>query len=315
MYNRTGRFSLQRSFILVLILAIVLVLAGVTFSSIGTRPETLVLATTTSVADSGLLDRLDSYYEERYSVKIKVIAVGTGQALEYGKRGDADLVIVHSKPLEEKFTAEGFGLHRIGLMFNDFILVGPDSDPANVKGSLTTEEAFLNIKTAGDRGLTKFVSRGDLSGTHVRELEVWRKLELAPSGSWYVEAGAGMGATLLVAREKSAYTLTDRGTYLRFKDTLDLVPLFEGTKDLLNPYAGILVSQKLHPHVKTKLASEFIAFLVSVEGQELIKQFAVEGETLFQPLAKDIPLAGELGFPKQEQELEYFVQYAQTPMS
>lgn len=310
MYDRTGRYEVGKIKFILAATVVVVLLAAFTFSSNSGDAEILVLATTTSVADSGLLDSLNSYYEERYPVKIKVIAVGTGQALEYGKRGDADLVIVHSRPLEEKFTAEGSGIHRIGLMYNDFMVVGPKSDPAEVRSSKTSEEAFLNIRSAGEDGLATFVSRGDLSGTHVREIGLWKKLGVVPSNSWYLEAGAGMGATLLVANEKAAYTLTDRGTYLRFKDTLNLIPLFRGAEDLLNPYAGILVNEALQPHAKSKLASMYIAYLVSDKGQELIERFQIEGETLFQPLAKNIALSEQLGFPNQQLELEYFEQYA-----
>ncbi|MEM2341049.1 MAG: substrate-binding domain-containing protein [Candidatus Bathyarchaeia archaeon] len=270
----------------------------------------IVLATTTSTYDSGLLDYLMPIFQEKYNVEVHIISVGTGQAIEIAKRGDADLVLVHSRQLELEFVNSGYGIHKIGVMYNDFVVVGPASDPARIGGLKNATEAFRKIAEEGARGNAQFVSRADKSGTHMLELSIWGKLGLTPSSriqTWYMEAGAGMGAVLRMANEKKAYTLTDRATWLSFKDQLaNLRVLVEGDVALLNPYAVILVNPEKHPQRNHRGALMMAKWMISEEGQKLVSNFKKEGETLFKPIARNIELAHMLGFPEQEKELAWY---------
>ncbi len=251
------------------------------------RPK-LILATTTSTADSGLLEFLLPDFEKSYNCDVQVVAVGTGQALALGAKGDADVVLVHARSQEDKFVADGEGVNRQDVMYNDFIIVGPPSDPAGVAGSATAAEAFGRIAQAK----APFASRGDGSGTEAKEKAVWQAAGVAPDpgGGWYFSLGQGMGDTLLFAAEKGAYTLTDRGTYLSMRDKLNLAILLGGdTLDknpdpvLRNPYGVIAVNPAKHPNVNYALAVKFIAWLTSVDTQGRILEFTIGGQPLFYP--------------------------------
>lgn len=244
------------------------------------RPD-VILATTTSTQDSGLLDVLVPAFEQATGYRVKVIAVGSGAAMQMGERGDADVLLVHSPAAEEKFVADGFGIERTLVMHNDFVVVGPAADPAGVKGSKTVAET---VKKIADRRAT-FVSRGDNSGTDVLEKGLWKTAGLpTPKGqSWYIETGQGMGATLTVAREKRAYTVTDRATLLAFSAKADLPVLLEGDPALLNVYHVIVPNPERLPKTSTDGGRAFRAFLVSAEAQRLIAEFGKEkyGQALF----------------------------------
>ncbi len=239
------------------------------------------LATTTSTENTGLLDRLLPPFEKWWGARVHVIAVGTGRALELGRNGDADVLLVHAPEAEEALVAEGAGVNRRSVMFNDFLLVGPKDDPAKIAQASGPADAFARIA----RAEAPFVSRSDDSGTHKMELAVWKKADLQPAGKWYLEAGQGMGATLLVADEKKAYCLTDRGTYLAMRAKLTLSPLFEDPVALANPYSIIAVNPAVHHDVNYLGAMALVAWVTSPEGQKIIADFRVDGEPLFHPLA------------------------------
>jgi tungstate transport system substrate-binding protein len=244
------------------------------------HPE-LILATTTSTQDSGLLDVLVPVFQDQSGYTVKVVAVGSGEALKMGEQGNADVLLVHSPTSEKTFMDNGFGSERTLVMHNDFIIVGPEADPAGIKGKATAAEAFQKIAAAQ----APFISRGDDSGTHKMELAIWKKAGITPEGDWYQESGQGMGATLKIASEKAAYTLSDRATYLANQDTLALVILVEGDTALLNIYHVIVVNPEKWPKINNEGAKAFAAFLVSEEGQDMISQFGVEkfGKSLFTP--------------------------------
>ena len=244
----------------------------------------LILATTTSTQDSGLLDDLLPRFEKATGLSVKTIAVGSGEALAMGRRGDADVLLVHSKAAEDEFMSQGHGSLRLGVMYNDFVLVGPPSDPAGVKG-LTAVDALRKIAAAG----APFASRDDRSGTHARELDLWRESGVVPAGKpWYVATGQGMGETARIASEKRAYTLADRGTYLALRPTLQLAVLVEGGPDLRNSYRVIVVSPEKHPGTREKAARRFAEWLVSPGTQKAIGAFGLGkfGQPLFVPDAK-----------------------------
>lgn len=270
----------------------------------------IILATTTSTYDSGLLEYLIPLFEGRYGVEVRIIPVGTGQAIEAARRGDVDLILVHSRDLEVELVNSNYGVHRVCIMYNDFIIIGPREDPAEITGLKEAREAFRRIAEAGEAGKAIFISRADRSGTHMLELRVWNMLGVAPSSGskgWYLEAGAGMGTVLRMANEKKAYTLTDRGTWLSFKGQLtNLAALVQGDVVLLNPYALILVNPERYPQRNHKGALMFARWMISEEGQRLIEEFKKEGETLFKPIAHNIELAQALGFPEQEKELKWY---------
>jgi len=240
------------------------------------------LATTTSTDNSGLLAILHPVFEEKNNIKVDVIAVGTGKALRLGTNGDVDVVMVHAPTAEKKFIAEGSGVERLPVMHNDFVLLGPKADPADVKSAPSLGEALRRIAASK----TDFVSRGDDSGTHKKEKLLWKDATIDPKGSWYLAAGQGMGAVLQMSNNKAAYTLSDRGTYLAYKDKIDLTIAFEGAPKQLNPYHVILINPEKHPHVKTELAQRYVDFIRSAEGQAIIANFKVNGELLFHPDVK-----------------------------
>jgi tungstate transport system substrate-binding protein len=253
-------------------------------ASAKTQPLPLVLATTTSTQDTGLLDALLPAFEKQTNIRVKVIAVGSGEALAMGRRGDADVLLVHSKVAEEEFMAEGHGFARFDVMHNDFVLMGPAADPARVRG-VAAIEAFRRIAAAA----ALFVSRGDRSGTHVKEQGLWKQAGVEPQGqAWYVSAGQGMGETARIASEKQAYALIDRGTWLALSPGLDLPVLCEGGEDLLNRYRVIVLDPAKHPQAHVREAWTFAKWLVSPKTQKRIGEFGVAkyGRPLFVPDAK-----------------------------
>lgn len=263
-------------------------LFGVTFFSAVqalAQEKSIVVASTTSTQDSGLFEYLLPIFQKT-GIAVKVIDQGTGQALDTGRRGDADVVFVHAKSAEEKFLAEGQGVKRYPVMYNDFILIGPKSDPAGIKGK-DVIKAFRTIKEKQ----APFVSRGDRSGTHIAELALWNKdagIEIEKEkGTWYKSIGQGMGAALNMASASNAYVLSDRGTWLSFKNKCDLQIIVEGDKRLFNQYGVILVNPEKHPSVKKDLGQQFIDWLVSLDGQKAIANYKINGEQLFHPNADD----------------------------
>ncbi len=242
-------------------------------------------ASTTSTQNSGFFEHILPIFEKKTGIKVDVVAVGTGAAIEMGKRGDADLAFVHAKDQELKAVEEGLFVNRCDVMYNDFVIIGPSSDPAKIKGIKSTEEAFKRISES-----SKFVSRGDNSGTHTKELSIWKTAGIEPKGQkWYLEVGQGMEKTQRIANEKMAYTLTDRGTWLGTKDRdkLDMIIIFEGDPLLFNQYGVMAVNPEKHKHVKYKEAMEFINWLISKEGQQAIASFRDKnGNQLFIPNAR-----------------------------
>ena len=239
--------------------------------------ERLRMSTTTSTENSGLLAVLLPPFEKKFGCKVDVVAVGTGKALKLGEAGDVDVVLVHARSLEEKFVASGFGVDRRDVMFNDFVVVGPPDDPAGAGKTQSAPEAFRVIAAKG----SPFISRGDESGTHQKEKEIWVSAGIVPRGAWYVEAGQGMGEVLTMAAQKRGYALADRGTYIAFRRKTDLVVLRQGDKNLWNPYGIIAVNPKKHAHVKYDLALKLIDFVTGPEGRSIIAGFKVDGEPLF----------------------------------
>lgn len=244
----------------------------------------ITLASTTSTESAGLFQAILPLFEEATGIAVRVVAVGTGQAMRMAQRGDADVLLVHHRPSEEQFVADGFGVERHDVMYNDFVLVGPEPDPAGVGGMPDAVDALAQIA----RLQAVFVSRGDDSGTHKRELELWQATGFdvaAASGTWYRESGAGMGTTLNIASGMGAYSLTDRGTWLNFNNKGGLVVLVAGDRRLFNPYGVILVNPQRHPHVKAADGQAFIDWLLSPAGQEAIATYRIEGQPVFFPHA------------------------------
>lgn len=245
----------------------------------------ITVASTTSTEQSGLFKHLLPIFEKESGIQVRVVALGTGQALDMGRRGDADVVFVHAKPLEEKFIAEGFGVKRYDVMYNDFVLIGPKSDPAKVGGGKDVLEAFRKIRAAQ----APFVSRGDRSGTHFAELEIWKAagIDIAKDkGAWYRDTGQGMGPALNTAAGMNAYILADRGTWLSFKNRADLSIVVQGEKRLFNQYGIMLVNPQKHPSVKRELGQAFADWILSPEGQSAIARYKINGEQLFFPNAE-----------------------------
>jgi tungstate transport system substrate-binding protein len=243
--------------------------------------QEVILATTTSTQDSGLLDLLIPIFENQTGYIVKTVAVGSGQALEMGRQGNADVLLVHSPDAEKELLEAGYGSDRYLVMHNDFVIVGPDEDGAGIVGSSSASAAFQKIAASQ----SAFISRGDDSGTHKKELEIWRSAGIDPEGSWYQESGQGMGATLTISSEKNAYTLTDRATYLANRDTIDLVILVEGDPGLLNVYHVIVVNREAWPEMNREGAQAFAEFMNAPGTQALIRDFGVEkyGQPLFIP--------------------------------
>jgi tungstate transport system substrate-binding protein len=246
--------------------------------------KSIVVASTTSTQDSGLFGHILPLFKVKTGIDVKVVAQGTGQALDTGRRGDADVLFVHAKAEEEKFIAESAGVKRYPVMYNDFVLIGPKSDPAGIKGKTDIVDALKTIKVQA----APFISRGDRSGTHIAELDLWKAagIDIAKEkGPWYKEIGQGMGAALNTASASNAYVLSDRGTWLSFKNRGDLVISVEGDKRLFNQYGVMLVNPAKHPHVKKELGQAFIDWLVSPEGQKGIADYKIQGQQLFFPNA------------------------------
>jgi len=261
----------------ILFSGIILILAGR-----GKRPQ-LTLATTTSVQDSGLLDALIPPFETENRCRVKVIAVGTGQAIRLAEEGNVDVILVHDPIREEVFVKDGYGVKRYSIMYNYFVIVGPEEDPADIKGEREGVEALKKIAISK----STFISRGDDSGTHIKERELWRVTGIESSGGWYIEAGTGMVGTLRIVNERRAYTLTDRGTYLAHRKELDLTILVEGDENLYNPYSIIPVSKEKYPHVNYQLAMKLVEFITDVKGQNIIRTYGEKeyGVPLFFPIA------------------------------
>src|SRR5579871_430781 len=274
------RWSMKAPIAAVLIAAATLVSARAL-----AQEKSIVVASTTSTQDSGLFGYLLPIVKQKLGIEVKVLAQGTGQALDTARRGDADVVFVHAKSAEEKFLAEGFGVKRYPVMYNDFIIVGPKDDPAAIKG----KDVLTALQTIRSKA-APFVSRGDHSGTHIAELKLWKDAGIDignDRGPWYKEIGQGMGAALNMASASNAYVLSDRGTWLAFQNRGDLAILVEGDKRLFNQYGVMLVNPAKHPTVKQQAGRRFIDFLVSPEGQSAIAGYRINGQQLFYPNAND----------------------------
>ncbi len=265
-------------------LAILLLLLSI--NTVDAEEDTFItLSSTTSTDNSGLLEYLVPKFKNKTGIDVRVIAVGTGRALLLGERGDADIILVHHKPSEEKFIQQGFGIERRDVMYNDYVIIGPKNDPAKIKDLKKAADAFKQISNSN----VPFVSRGDDSGTHKKELELWQLTGVdidSHNGEWYREAGAGMGTTLNIANGMNAYTMSDRGTWLSFKNRDELTLLFENDPPLFNQYGIILVNPERHQHIKFNQAKQFSDWLTSHEGQQAIADFTLEGRQLFFPNAQ-----------------------------
>jgi tungstate transport system substrate-binding protein len=248
-----------------------------------TGPRDVILATTTSTADTGLLDALGPLFKNATEYTLKPIAVGSGAALELGKRGEADVVLAHSPAAEQTFMEEGYGSERRTVMYNDFVIVGPEDDPAGIAGNPSAVEAMRQIADSQSR----FVSRGDESGTNALELRLWKQAGIEPAGEWYIESGTGMGETLTIANERGAYTITDRGTYLALRDRLALPILVQGDKALINIYHVITLNPANGPNINSEGGEAFMTFLLDPATQKFIGEFGIDefGEPLFTPCA------------------------------
>ena len=270
-------------------LAAAVVLAGMPAAL--AQDKSIVVSSTTSTQDSGLFGHILPQFKAKTGIDVKVVSQGTGQALDTGRRGDADVVFVHAKSAEEKFLAEGFSLKRYPVMYNDFVLVGPKSDPAGIQGMKDIVAALKAIKDKGE----PFISRGDRSGTHIAEQNLWKAAGIDIEkerrdkilGPWYKSIGQGMGAALNTASASNSYVLTDRGTWLSFKNRGDLIISVEGDNRLFNQYGAMLVNPAKHPNMKKDLGQAFIDWLISPEGQKAIAGYKINGEQLFYPNASD----------------------------
>ena len=258
-------------------IAIITLLFILFLPQLGFGKEVLKLATTTSTYETGLLDYILPPFEEKYNLKIHIVSVGTGKAIRLGENGDVDVILVHAKELEEKFIEDGYGIDRRSVMYNDFLILGPEEDPAKISGLEDIKEAFRSIYNSEHT----FVSRGDDSGTHKKEKELWSISGIDPEGAWYLETGQGMNATLRIADERNAYIMLDRATYLFNKNRIRLRKLIEGDRDLFNPYSVIAVNPRRHLHVKYDLATALIKWLTSPECQQMINDYNIDGNQLF----------------------------------
>jgi tungstate transport system substrate-binding protein len=242
--------------------------------------DRLRMSSTTSTQNSGLFDALIPPFEEANNVKVDVVAVGTGKAIKLGENGDVDLIFVHAKAAEEKFVEEGYGVKRHPVMHNDFVIIGPPEDPAGLKDAKTAEEAFKKLAKAK----AEFISRGDDSGTHKKEKQLWKAAGITPEGAWHIEAGQGMGAVLTMAFNKKAYALTDRGTFIKYQEKIEPMAIaFEGDEALYNPYGIIAVNPKKYPDTNYELAKKFIDYVTGPKGQKIIADYKVKGKQLFYP--------------------------------
>jgi len=253
---------------------------------VSAQDKSIVVASTTSTQDSGLFEYLLPIFKHETGITVKVLALGTGQALDTARRGDADVVFVHARSAEEKFLAEGQGVKRYPVMYNDFVLIGPRSDPAGLRGMMDVARALQTIKNRK----ASFISRGDRSGTHIAELQLWKDAGIdieSDKGSWYKSIGQGMGAALNTAAASNSYVLSDRATWLRFKNKADLAVVVEGDKRLFNQYGVMLVNPEKHPNVKRDLGQIFVDWVISPNGQQAIGSYKINGEQLFIPNASD----------------------------
>lgn len=257
---------------MLILLSCLVMLAGTAMAT-----ERLRLATTTSTENSGLLAELLPPFEKANDCSVDVIAVGTGKAIKLGETGDVDVIMVHARSKEDKFVAAGFGVDRRDVMYNDFVILGPETDPAEVKGCEDAAAALAGIATTK----STFVSRGDDSGTHSREKQLWKMAGITPAGDWYLEAGRGMGEVIVMAGERQGYTLSDRGTYIAYQEKTPLKIVLEGDKNLFNPYGVIMVNPAKHGHVKVDLAKKFLDYLTSATTKKLITGFRKNGQQLF----------------------------------
>jgi len=313
--------SLTRNSVLIIVISSIIVLvtafaaynfiqgatSSITTTSTSSGKVILRLATTTSFDATGLLNALKANFEKQnQNINLTWVAVGTGQAIEIARRGDADLVIVHSPLYEEQFIKDGYGIHGVRIAYNDFIIVGPASDPANVNSTKTVVEAFKKIAEAGAQGRTTFASRADKSGTHTKELEIWKNAGINASGqAWYRETGQGMAQTLRVANNLQGYTLADRATWYTLMSELNLKLVFEGDPTLLNIYRVFLINPTKYPSLHHGEAERFVLFLVSSETQTFIGNYTKGGQKLFNPLFGRL---GEVGIqdPYEDQEVAYW---------
>lgn len=270
---------------LFLALSAALLLAPLASPGFAADDDFIIVQSTTSTQNSGLFDHILPKFTEKTGIEVRVVAVGTGQALKNGRNGDGDVLLVHSKPDEEKFVTEGWGVKRHDVVYNDFVIVGPAADPAGIAGLKDADQALEKIAKAE----APFASRGDNSGTHKAELRLWKKTGVDPtraSGDWYLETGSGMGATLNTAVGKHAYTLTDRGTWLSFANKADFEVLVEGDPKLFNQYGVILVNPEKHSRVRAEKGQAFVDWLTSSEGQKAIASYKIDGKQLFFPNAR-----------------------------
>lgn len=276
------------------VLLIVLFVCSLALSALGCTPDKkdlevgsngeILLATTTSTQDSGLLEVILPDFEAQTGIAVKVIAVGTGKAIEMGKAGEADVLLVHARSLEDQFIADGYGVERFDVMYNDFVVLGPKEDPAKVKTTAAADAA--KALTAIAAVPSTFVSRDDKSGTHTKELAIWKAANITPDGDWYLKTGTGMGETLTLTNEKLGYTLADRATYANMKDTMaNLEIVCEGDQILNNPYGVIAVSPSINDQINADGAQAFVTWIISPETQKLIGSYEVNGDPLFIPNA------------------------------
>lgn len=288
------KYHIIASILSVLLVGTLVSVTGCATGEAGALPpqERLKVATTTSLYDTGLWGHLEPIFEQEYDVEVDILSAGTGIALEYGRRGDVDVITIHSKAREQQFIAEGYGIERVPFAHNYFLIIGPENDPAGIQ-VLSPEDAFNKLY---DTGSESFISRGDGSGTHDKEKTIWQQAGLdyeavRTAGQWYIEAGHGMGPALLMASEKQAYTLTDMGTFLSYQSRLDLVPIVDEGSILLNVYSAIAINPEKHPETNVEMAQELVNFLTSPEIQELIGKYGVEeyGRQLFTPCAGNEP--------------------------
>jgi tungstate transport system substrate-binding protein len=271
---------LHRRILLAATIGLTMVLGG----AAGAQDKSIVVSSTTSTTDSGLFEHLLPLFKKKTGIDVKVVSQGTGQALDTGRRGDSDVVFVHAKAQEEKFVAEDYGVKRYPVMYNDFVLIGPKSDPAGIKGTKDIAAALKAIATKD----APFISRGDKSGTHTAERNLWKAASIdidKEKGTWYKEIGQGMGAALNTASASNAYVLSDRATWINFKNRGELGIVVEGDQRLFNQYGVILVNPAKHKHVKKEAGQSFIDWLVSAEGQKAIADYKVNGQQLFFPNA------------------------------
>jgi len=297
--------SLKNNKLLAIIfIAVIVVVLAIAYKP-ASPPQRLIIATTTSTVDTGLLDYLKPYFDSMFNADMTWLYLGTGQALEVASRGDADILLVHDRAREDAFVSSGNGTLRVTVMYNDFVIIGPQNDPAGARGTNATE-AMVKIAQAGASGNAVFVSRGDNSGTNALEKRLWTKAGVSASGTWYVSTGSGMAPTIRVANEKGGYTISDRGSFHKLRSTmnttLSLVIICENDTSLLNPYGIILLNSTKYPNINSDLATDFLLFMVSREGQSLIGNFTVDGKQLFFPI---YGRPESIGLPPESATAEY----------